>query len=173
MWNSNFLYLTVTTDVLRVFKFINHAFTEMSSEMQRVPVTCPEILNIYFCLWRQNMFCGLFIECFINIIADNYRKAIFKRCPQSWTYTLFTPLPWTVSLRQKFSLHQVILKLHPLHREELMFKEISVGKVKSCAEKEILKYLYILFALMVNSFHSLGQPSISISLNSHMNQQYF
>lgn len=34
----------------------------------------------------------------------------------------------------------------PFHRGELMFKEMSVEKVKSCAEKEILKSTYFFFA---------------------------
>lgn len=33
----------------------------------------------------------------------------------------------------------------PFHRGELMFKEVSVEKVKSCAEKEILKSTSIFF----------------------------
>lgn len=63
----------------------------------------------------------------------------------------------------------------PFHRGELMFKEVSVEKVKSCAEK-ILKSTSIFFLHhreMVNSFHPLGQPSSGISLNLHASQQYF
>lgn len=57
-----------------------------------------------------------------------------------------------------------------------MFKEMSVEKVKSCAEKEILKSMYNFFLHhreMVNSFQPIGQPSSSISLNLHASQQYF
>lgn len=62
---------------------------------------------------------------------------------------------------------------HPLHREELMFKEKSVGKVKSCAEKEILNLHGFFFFFFCTTerwwFFStlLGNP-VSASLVTYM-----